>query len=68
VPGAPEIADGTGTAEGLARLLAAIDRFQAHTGPLQPHLLFGELGRADYGRYFAMHIADHLREFDLPAG
>ena len=68
VPGAPEIPESTGTAEGLDRLLAAIDRFQAHTGPLQPHLLFGQMSRDDYDRYFAMHIADHLREFDLPAG
>ena len=67
VAGAPAIDDAGGTtAEGLARLLAAIERFQSHTGELQRHLVFGALSHDAYDRYFAMHIVDHLSEFDLP--
>lgn len=66
VAGAPEIAEAGGsTADGLARLMTAIDTFLAHRGPLQRHLVFGELTHDAYDRYFAMHIVDHLSEFDF---
>ncbi|NJP41135.1 DUF1569 domain-containing protein [Oscillospiraceae bacterium HV4-5-C5C] len=60
VAGSPPITEQGTTAAGLNQLLQAIDRFDAWTGPLQPHLLFGQLSKEQYDRYFAMHIADHL--------
>ncbi|WP_052380331.1 DUF1569 domain-containing protein [Paenibacillus camerounensis] len=60
VPGAPK-PELQGTArEGMDLLLRTIEAFQAFHGPLQPHLLFGELSKEQYDQYFAMHIADHF--------
>lgn len=67
VPGAHK-PEGKGTAqEGAALLAQVIDSFQAYKGPLQPHLLFGNLDKSEYDQYFAMHIADHLSELEYQA-
>ncbi|MEM6993129.1 MAG: DUF1569 domain-containing protein [Myxococcota bacterium] len=47
----------------LTRLREAVARFEAHTGPLADHFVFGKLAKADYGRLHAMHIEDHLGDF-----
>ncbi|MNV38270.1 hypothetical protein D3C71_1298160 [compost metagenome] len=65
VPGAAKI-ERQGTAkEGIDLLLKAIDAFQEYKGPLAPHLIFGELSKEEYDRYFTMHIADHFSEVQL---
>jgi hypothetical protein len=62
IPGAPPPAD-KGPAESLDRLLAAIDKFEAHDGPFAPHFAYGSVDKARYGRVQAMHIAEHLEHF-----
>ena len=60
VPGAPAIAPEGDSQAAWDRLLAAIDGFQRHEGPLFPHLLYGDLDKATYDRVQALHIANHL--------
>lgn len=62
IPGAPPPHDGEPRAA-LDRLLAAIDRFEAHEGPFAPHFAYGPVDKARYGRVQAMHIAQHLESF-----
>jgi hypothetical protein len=62
VPGGESITNEGSTDEGLQRLIRAIDKFEAYTGTLAPHLIFGCLSKDEYDRYFAMHIANHLSE------
>lgn len=62
VPGSPALTQEGSLQDGLRLLRAAIEKFQAYDRPLQPHLFFGTLTKAEYDRYFAMHIADHLSE------
>ena len=47
-------------AEARAALVAAIARFRAHAGPLQPHPVYGACTRAEYETLHAIHVADHL--------
>lgn len=65
VPGAAKIATQGTIREGIDLLLKAIHDFEEYKGPLAPHLLFGELSKEEYDRYFAMHIADHFSELQL---
>ena len=44
------------------RLRAAINRFNGHTGVLQPHFAYGKLSRADFALAHAFHIANHQDE------
>jgi hypothetical protein len=63
IPGAaepPELA----TDAGLERLIAAIDVLAAAPEPLARHAVFGAMTRAEYERYHAMHVADHLGELE----
>lgn len=60
VPGAPAIPAEGDLPAAWERLLAAIDAFSRHEGPLAPHFLFGDLDKASYDRVHAMHIAHHL--------
>jgi hypothetical protein len=48
------------TAEGVARLEAAIARFRAHQGALAPHFAYGQVSKAAYEAVHAMHAANHL--------
>jgi hypothetical protein len=59
IPGAPALTQQDAWKPGALRLRAAIARFQAHTGPLQPHFAYGALSRADYGLAHTFHIANH---------
>lgn len=61
IPGAPELPE-LDQAEALARLEAAIRRFQAHAGPLAPHFVYDSLDHPEYDRVHAMHLANHLAE------
>lgn len=45
----------------VQRLRDAISKFRAHTGPLHPHLAYGDLTREEYDTMHALHIADHFR-------
>jgi hypothetical protein len=63
IPGAPALPAGVPLAAAVARLLAALDRFEAHTGPLQPHFAYGALDKAAYTRAHLMHLANHWQAF-----
>ena len=59
IPGAPAIDPATPQAAAVARLVEALTRFEAHTGPLQPHFAYGALDKAAYTQAHLMHLADH---------
>ena len=59
IPGAPALPQSGEWAPHALRLRQAVQRFQAHTGPLQPHFAYGALGQKDYALAHAMHIANH---------
>ena len=63
VPGSPVIEDIGSFEEGRKILMDSIEKFSSYTGELKPHLLFGNLSREQYDKYFALHIADHLSVF-----
>jgi hypothetical protein len=65
IPGEPEAGDGGGLSldAAIGRLEGAIMRFHAHSGELAPHFAYGPVGRGDYERIHAMHLADHLGAF-----
>lgn len=62
IPGAEDIPAGLSFADAVARLRRAVTAFDAHPGPLAPHFAYGALGRGQYERVHAMHLADHLRD------
>jgi hypothetical protein len=49
----------------VQELEAALARYQAHTGSLQSHPLFGRLSRRQWDRMHCFHCAHHL-SFALP--
>lgn len=59
IPGAPALPQVDGWKPGVARLRAAVQRFQAYTGPLQPHFAYGSLSRTDFALAHTLHIANH---------
>ncbi len=63
IPGAPALDPATALDAARARLLAALARFEAHTGPLQPHFAYGALDKAAYTQAHLMHLADHWQRF-----
>lgn len=65
IPGAPALTLALGAAR--ERLLAAMARYAAHTGPLAPHFAYGPLDKAQYARAHLMHLANHWTEVQ-PAG
>jgi hypothetical protein len=65
IPGAPSLPAGADWRPGARRLRAAIARFEAHQGALQPHFAYGQLSRGDYALAHAMHIANHQDEILL---
>ncbi len=62
IPGAPDLpADGPAE-RGIDTLLEALERFEAHDGPLQPHFAYGALSRDDYRDAHILHVRNHLDE------
>lgn len=59
IPGAPALPQRDDWKPGAQRLRAAVLRFQAHTGALQPHFAYGGLAKRDYAQAHALHIANH---------
>ena len=59
IPGAPVLPQAQDWKPGVARLRAAVQRFQRHTGALQPHFAYGALGQRDFAVAHALHIANH---------
>ena len=51
------------SSEAYARLIDALESFDAHDGPLKPHFAYGALDRDQYAIAHIMHINNHLEEF-----
>ncbi len=47
-------------ARAVARLRAAVERFQSHPGPVRPSPLFGAMTKAEATRLQLVHCAHHL--------
>jgi hypothetical protein len=62
IPGAPDIAPGQSLGPAVDRAIAALQAFERHDGPLQPHFAYGQLDKADYRRAHLMHFANHWQE------
>ena len=62
IPGAPALPQLDDWKPGAARLRAAITRFQAHAGALQPHFAYGVLSKGEFALAHALHIANHQDE------
>ena len=65
IPGAPPLSQADEWMPGAQRLRAAVQRFQRHTGALQPHFAYGALSRADFAMAHAFHVANHQDEIDV---
>jgi hypothetical protein len=64
IPGAATLDANAHVALAVAALRKSVAAFLAFGGALQPHFAYGALGKADYERAHAMHIANHLSVFD----
>lgn len=62
IPGAPAIAAGQPLAAAIDHLVAALQAFDAHSGPLAPHFAYGALDKPAYARAHLMHLANHWDE------
>src|SRR4051794_15210393 len=67
LPAPPEIlpSETLGEREEAEGLRAAIAHYQASSGPVIPHRIFGPLTKAEWDRLQAMHCAHHL-SFTVP--
>lgn len=65
IPGAPALTLQGDWKPAAQRLRAALLRFDAHTGALQPHFAYGALSKADFAQAHVMHIANHQDEIVL---
>ncbi|WP_414013174.1 DUF1569 domain-containing protein [Limnohabitans sp.] len=63
IPGAPAVDPGADPKHSMERLLGAIAAFHSWSGPLKPHFAYGELDKASYDLSHALHIANHVAEF-----
>jgi Protein of unknown function (DUF1569) len=62
IPGAPPLDANAPLDKAIALALAALRRFEAHTGALAPHFAYGTLDKAQYTRAHLMHLANHWTE------
>ncbi len=60
IPGAPALAAPLPAA--IARLVNALQAFEAYDRPLHPHFAYGALDKAQYTRAHLMHLANHWIE------
>lgn len=62
IPGAPDIAIDGDAGSAIDALVQSLQRFDAHTGALQPHFAYGVLDKGQYVAAHAMHVRNHLDE------
>lgn len=62
IPGAPALTLQGDWKPAAGRLRAALLRFDAHTGALQPHFAYGKLSKAEFAQAHVLHIANHQDE------
>ena len=65
IPGAPALGAGADWSPAAQRLRTAINRFNAHTGPLKPHFAYGALTKPEFALAHQMHISNHQDEIVL---
>jgi hypothetical protein len=59
IPGAPALDAQAPLEPAITRALAALRRFEAHSGALAPHFAYGALDKPQYTRAHLMHVANH---------
>ena len=59
IPGAPALTTQGDWKLSAIRLRAAVNRFEAHTGPLKPHFAYGALSKPEFTQAHVFHIANH---------
>ncbi|MDC7224359.1 MAG: DUF1569 domain-containing protein [Spirochaetales bacterium] len=60
VPGSEEVQREGDFSQGIEILTTTINKFLSHEGVLKTHLMFGNLSKEDYDKYFSLHLAEHL--------
>ena len=65
IPGAEPLSESVATEAALQRLRDALDAFENHGGAFEPHFAYGQLDRREYEIAHALHLQDHLVEFEL---
>ena len=65
IPGAQPLTQTDDWKPGAARLRTAVQRFQAHKGPLKPHFAYGALDHADFALAHSFHFANHQDDIVL---
>jgi hypothetical protein len=65
IPSAPDLANGQALLPAVDHVVAALQTFSKHDGPLAPHFAFGALDKAAYTRAHLMHLANHWTEADI---
>jgi uncharacterized protein DUF1569 len=63
IAGAPEISDAITLADARVQLIAAVEKFRSHAGPLALHLAYGTCSKDDYAVLHLLHVEDHLRAY-----
>jgi Protein of unknown function (DUF1569) len=62
IPGAQALTQQGDWKPAAARLRAAMQMFNAHSGVLKPHFAYGNLSKTDFALAHAFHIANHQDE------
>ena len=62
IPGAPDTPTSLTADAAISQLVEALDRFQAHTGPLADHFAYGALSKAEYTLAHVMHVRNHFEQ------
>jgi hypothetical protein len=65
IPGAPALDAPADLSAARDRLVAAFQRFAAHTGTLHPHFAYGELSHAEYAQAHVLHLYNHFSLLQL---
>lgn len=60
IPGAAPLVEPASTLAAIVRLQAALVRFAAYSGELQPHFAYGVLSHAEYTQAHVLHLYNHL--------
>lgn len=64
IPGAPDAPKDLTAEQAISQLIAALERFQTHTGSLAEHFAYGPLTREDYALAHVMHVRNHFEQIE----
>ena len=67
IPGAPVIADEGEVSAAIDMVIAALQKFENHTGEIKPHFAYGSLSKAEFAKAHVMHIENHLKAIQVQA-